>query len=444
MLKTIIMQGDVTKEELDALAATIELAKLPSLQTVDVSNIRNDGTCCFAKIFKAALVLPCMQVLHLPLYKLSVTELEALADGLENRSNCQSLPGLRELTKVIRAVDRNCKLGGRILKACLPTLEKMNESSSSYHSESFLGQCFAASPPRALKELILSCACLHTGAFIPLFNAFKAGVAPLLERLEITGGEMKHHIVDSICQAMEQGAFSKLQELKLEGGNMEAHSLIKILGAMTRSPHRFQQLTSLCLDRNWFGTEGVRALSSFLQAGLCPSLQKLSLYDCLLRNDEGLMSFVAALDYGMPCSNSLRMLNLKWCGLTKRGVKALFRVMVRKGALPNIEELYLSCNDKIKDKGVATILKGLERGAAPKLKTLDFSGMGMTYVGAALLGKAFAAENILPISLQKNKIVSSDWWWQDDDVGTEGRDAIRKGLQEGGWLKRPGFACEGL
>ena len=65
----------------------------------------------------------------------------------------------------------------------------------------------------------------------------------------------------------------------------------------------------------------------------------------------------------------------------------------------------------------------------------------MTDVGARLLGKAFATK-ALPPECQELKI---------DQIGDEGptlteegRDALRKGLEEGGWLSNPLFKCSQL
>ena len=66
----------------------------------------------------------------------------------------------------------------------------------------------------------------------------------------------------------------------------------------------------------------------------------------------------------------------------------------------------------------------------------------MTDVGARLLGKALAAENALPSSLQKLRI-DFPGRRRYPTLTEEGLRAIKKGLEKGGWLKKPGFACEG-
>ena len=81
------------------------------------------------------------------------------------------------------------------------------------------------------------------------------------------------------------------------------------------------------------------------------------------------------------------------------------------------------------------------RGAGRKLKDLNFRWMGTTDVGARLLGKAFAT-NALPPSLQTVELDSK--LLPFNNLMNKGRGAIKKGLEEGGWLKRPGFTCHGL
>ena len=206
---------------------------------------------------------------------------------------------------------------------------------------------------------------------------------------------------------------------------------------MARSPHQLSCLTSLSLDFNRFGKEGARALFSALQAGACPSIQELHI-DQIKIEDEGLMSFAAALEDGMPCSNSLRVIDFQKCNVGVSGLKALFHVMAEKGALPNIEKILFMDNRLIADEDVAEMVSGLERGAARKLQSLSFQGVSMTDVGARLLGKALATK-ALPPSLRE---IGFDCPRLElRKLTDEGRNAIKEGLQEGGWLKNPSFKC---
>ena len=77
-----------------------------------------------------------------------------------------------------------------------------------------LGECFAASPPMALKELHLSCYggyALEEADLAPFFAAIETGAAPLLERLDVWGAPITGDNFVTLCNAIEQGAFSKLK-----------------------------------------------------------------------------------------------------------------------------------------------------------------------------------------------------------------------------------------
>ena len=141
------------------------------------------------------------------------------------------------------------------------------------------------------------------------------------------------------------------------------------------------------------------------------------------------------------------MINLRKCKIGARGVKALFDVMMEKGSLPNLEKLDLSLNESIADEGIAAIVRALQGGRVTrKIKMLNFESTGMMDVGGSLLGEAFAAaaaatDKALPSSLEKVRIDSPRG---RTEVSDEGRDALRRGLEQGGWLKKAGLSCEGL
>ena len=194
-------------------------------------------------------------------------------------------------------------------------------------------------------------------------------------------------------------------------------------------PYRFSHLTSLALTHAPFGKKGASALFYALQKGVCPSLQKVSLGHTYVQ-DEGLMTFATALEDGMPCSNSLTMIDFQCCNIGMRGGKALFHAMTEKGALPNIKELRLLDNGAFEVEGVAESLSALERGAGKKVKIIDLSGMKMTDVEARLIGKAFATKMAFPATLKRFRIDYSSWThWKLTD---EGRKAIKNGLEDGG------------
>ena len=141
---------------------------------------------------------------------------------------------------------------------------------------------------------------------VPIFDAIKAGAAPLLERLSFIDIPITGDSNVSLCNAIEEGAFSKLQELDFHSymsvQKLNGPDVLNVVNAMARSPHHFEHMKSVriyCVCG--FGWEGARALSSFLQAGACPSLENLSLEDTRIL-DDGVMSFAAALKDGMPCS----------------------------------------------------------------------------------------------------------------------------------------------
>ena len=109
-LNAIIIKTAVTKGELEALAAGIELAHLPS---VDLSKALNDSTCLvkpqgsshrhmeilcgLEKLFKAVLSVPSLQVLRLPHSYTMYKDTIALAEALEARKQ-SGLSGLKELS----------------------------------------------------------------------------------------------------------------------------------------------------------------------------------------------------------------------------------------------------------------------------------------------------------------------------------------------------------
>ena len=198
----------------------------------------------------------------------------------------------------------------------------------------------------------------------------------------------------SLCNAIEQGAFSKLQELTIQTCKVGDDGMIKIVDAMALSPHRFKLLLILDLEQNYFGHEGESALFTALQRGACPVLEKLSLAPNKMK-DEGLMSFAAALAKGMPCSDSMKKLNLRSCEIRWRGVKALFKVMTEKGALANIKELDLSDSRSIGDEAILEILSAFEKGIARKLRRFCMRAMNISDVGAKSFGKALVGKACL-------------------------------------------------
>ena len=56
---------------------------------------------------------------------------------------------------------------------------------------------------------------LESGSFVDLFDGFKAGIAPFLEKLHLTCVTFVGASTISLCRAIEVGAFSRLTELDL-------------------------------------------------------------------------------------------------------------------------------------------------------------------------------------------------------------------------------------
>ena len=239
---------NVSQDEIDAFAAAIKLNQLPSLETVEVP-VRPEGFMWFEgrmairRIFKAILSLHNLQVVRLP-YHVRDVDLMAFADALELRSR-RGLPGLKELYGLKHDYvvvedseengeeeEENFDVIARILKPCLPTLERFRYGQTSWkvHHLRSLGACMAASPPIPLKELSLSISYeASPDSFIPVSNAIKVGAAPLLERFRVRGysSALTGPSVVSLCDAIEQGAFSKLQELELKSCLFEDDGMAK-------------------------------------------------------------------------------------------------------------------------------------------------------------------------------------------------------------------------
>ena len=453
-IKRVRVDTNVTKGELDALAAAIELEGLPMLEYLNVGCVKYDLSSFVSqaysykdwscnpkmrvifgvkKLFEVALSQPSLRELHVPRPMTSV-DLEALADALEIRRQ-RGLPGLTkldELTDKYLIVDNKGEFEGpgyddddnqiilddyevevaadgrlillpqsfdiiaRILKICLPTLESLFDCGAlvykSHHPEAF-GQCILVSPPMALMELTLYCCEIEKdfadgAAFAFLFNALKTTSVPSLEHLNIEDPPLGAQSMESLCSAIESGAFPRLKNLDLHCSLINDDGMVTLSRTMTAYPHLFQHMTQLALNNSGFGEEGAKALFLSLQAGACPVLRKLHVSGNKF-GDEGLMSLVSALEEGAPCSNSLAVVDLSDCGIGWKGVKYLFNAMIQsKGVLPNIQMLDLSSNKAIGDEGIAVMLEAFRMGAGGKIKELDIKRMGMGDKGAKLLGHA--------------------------------------------------------
>ena len=271
-----------------------------------------------------------------------------------------------------------------------------------------------------------------------LCAAFKAGACPELQSLGLCDDNVGTDGLKALSLALQAGACPHLSRLDITGNRICSEGLTALSEALQAGacPH----LSCLDIDGNKICSEGLTALSLALQKGACPRLEELSFRDNKDVDDDGLVSFASALKQGgAPCSQTLRQLCFRDCRpITSEGVKALFDAMA--GALPSIENIdFRGCS--IGDEGITHILNGLARGAGVKMQRLDLIRTGMTDVGTMMLGEALAKQ-ALPSSLIELSVDSGSSF--AGKFTAKGRNAIREGLKNGGWLGKKGFSCYNL
>ena len=138
------------------------------------------------------------------------------------------------------------------------------------------------------------------------------------------------------------------------------------------------KLTSLHLEHNQFGAEGLTALVGVLSRGALPYLRELDLSHNQSVNDwrqpllalaEAVSPISGALSTDKFALSRLQSLNLEYCHI---GHQAFFYFCrgLRRGALPALTKLNISGNG-VENSGIEPLAQVLSRGALPALRIVQ-------------------------------------------------------------------------
>jgi len=129
--------------------------------------------------------------------------------------------------------------------------------------------------------------------------------------------------------------------------------------------------------------DDIASLMGALREGSCPDLQSLNLSENWLDGSDGPSSITDAMRHG--AFTHLTELQMNRCSLEPEGMVGFFDAMT----LPQLSFLSLMDNH-LGVTGVAAFCGAVRRGAAPGLKALCLTHVGMTSHGASQLAGVFA------------------------------------------------------
>lgn len=223
---------------------------------------------------------------------------------------------------------------------------------------------------------------------------------PLLESL-VQRGRCQHlHTLDlSYLQLMEEdevflgqvlakGGLKSLQELNLEGGALSLP--LDISGSSL--PHVFDSLSKgACpnLRRLRGCSRVIDNLTALLLSHACPLHEQFNL-SMISQTKDRFRQLMQSIESG-HCPR-LRALTLKQCELSVHDAEALATVL-RLAYGRRLEVLGLGCIRTWGDEGVAAIMRVLEHGSCPHLKTLDLSHSILSSMAVTAFARALLSGN---------------------------------------------------
>jgi Ran GTPase-activating protein (RanGAP) involved in mRNA processing and transport len=145
---------------------------------------------------------------------------------------------------------------------------------------------------------------------------------------------------------------SSLSELSLIGNKIEAEGMIAIAGAL---PDSCKALRKLVLDKNWFGTEGAKALA--LAMPRCDNLEELSLKNIgeHKRGKKWKIQSKAAVEFAtaLPLCKKLQVFDITDCDIGDHGgAKAIAESLAKWGSQTLLTSVVVKQTSNLQNKKV--------------------------------------------------------------------------------------------
>ena len=191
-------------------------------------------------------------------------------------------------------------------------------------------------------------------------------------------------------RALRDGACPNLEVLSLVRNPLDGEAVASIIDGMQAGGYR--NLKRLYLADTGKGRDTATALTRALSKGLkCPDLDGLVIESPLTTASSFIPIAEALLTTSHPC---LTKIHLSDCGLDSGCGKALGHALL-SGSCIQLRHLDISHNSGLQDEGLLSIMKGLQAGCCPVLKSLTLADVGMGEAAATALGNVIVS-GLLP------------------------------------------------